>query len=252
MNIIYEGKSIYYTDEGSGHPVVFLHGWGSDMSAFGFFSKPLVSEGYRVIMIDLPGHGKSEEPPRPYSVEDMARAVLSVISSAEVEKPTLVGHSNGGRIIIKLTAQMGYEAKSLVLMDSAGIIPKRGIEYKIKVASYKLGKKLILAFGGKNKEEKLEAFKKKRGSADYRGASGVMRDTMVKIVNEDLEPVLPKISVPTLLLWGKDDTATPISDGKKMNALIKGSGLFEMEGGHWAFAQSPSVSLAAVLCFLKS
>lgn len=250
MEFTFDGIKINYTDEGSGKPVVFLHGWGADLHSFDFVM-PSLSD-FRAIRIDLPGHGESTEPQRIYGVEDFAKCVEALIENLNVEPPVLVGHSNGGRVIIKLLSD-GFCAEKAVLIDSAGIIPKRSFSYKFKVWKYKTAKKLIKLFYGKRANEKLEELKKKHGSTDYKNASGVMRDTMVKLVNTDLKPHLEKINVPTLLVWGTEDTATPLSDGKIMEKLIKGSGLVELTGGsHWAFVEQPAKFIAVLLSFLNS
>lgn len=244
----YDGIGINYTDCGIGDAVIFLHGWGADIKSFEFCLPHL--ENYRVVRIDLPGHGESSEPKKPYSVKDFSLCVISLLEHIGVSLPTLVGHSNGGRIIIDMLANRGYKAKRAVLIDSAGIIPKRDISYRFKVRKYKIMKKLVLLFKG---EDGLEKYKKKHGSTDYKNASGVMRDTMVKLVNTDLEKDLPKIAVPTLLIWGTNDTATPLSDGKKMEKAIKDCGLVELEGGsHWAFVEQPAKFISVLLSFLNS
>lgn len=250
MEFTFDGVKINYTDEGSGKCVVFLHGWGADLHSFDF-AMPSLSD-FRVIRIDLPGHGESFEPCRVYGVDDFSDCVKALLENVGVSKPTLVGHSNGGRVIIKLLAD-GFAAEKAVLIDSAGIIPKRSFSYKFKVWKYKAAKKLIKLFYGKKADKKLEALKKKHGSADYKNASGVMRDTMVRLVNTDLQPLLEKINVPTLLIWGTEDTATPLSDAKLMEKLIKDSGLVELSGGsHWAFVEQPGKFISVLLSFLNS
>ena len=78
----------------------------------------------------------------------------------------------------------------------------------------------------------------KVGSADYKNASPVMRQTMVRALNEDLTPLLSGIRVPTLLIWGENDTATPLSDGQRMEKSIPDAGLVVLKGaGHFAFAE---------------
>lgn len=250
VEFTFDGVKINYTDEGSGKCVVLLHGWGADLHSFDFVI-PSLSE-YRTVRIDLPGHGESSEPERVYGVDDFCGCVRALLDGIGVSSPTLVGHSNGGRIIIKLLAD-GYDAEKAVLIDSAGIIPKRTLSYKFKVWRYKTAKKLIKLFYGKRADEKLEMLKKSHGSADYKNASGVMRDTMVKLVNTDLKPCLEKINVPTLLIWGTEDSATPISDGRLMESLIKDSGLVELQGGsHWAFVEQPRKFISVLLSFLNS
>ena len=161
----------------------------------------------------------------------------------DIKNPILVGHSFGGRLSIILGSRQ--IAKKIILLDSAGILPKRSMDYYVKVYSYKLGKKIL----GETWAEKRRA---KSGSADYRAASGALRQSFVKIVNEDLEPLLPKIKVPVLLIWGSEDTATPLSDAEIMKKNISDSGLVVFEGaGHYAFLEQPARFHLIADAFLK-
>jgi pimeloyl-ACP methyl ester carboxylesterase len=91
-----------------------------------------------------------------------------------------------------------------------------------------------------------------RGSADYRAATGVMRGTLVRIVNEDLRSLLPDIRIPVLLIWGDQDTETPIADGRLMERLIPDSGLVVFEGaGHYAYLEQPGRFCRIVEVFLR-
>ena len=76
------------------------------------------------------------------------------------------------------------------------------------------------------------------GSEDYRNASPTMKKTMVNVLNEDLREYLPNIKQPTLLIWGTNDTATPITDAETMEKLIPNAGLVRIKGGtHYAFIE---------------
>lgn len=252
MDFYCNGLKLNYTDEGKGKAVVFIHGWGADLHSFDYIAS-ILRENYRVIRIDLAGHGESEKPRTAFDVGDFADEVTGLLNMLSPDSPTLVGHSNGGRVILYMLGHNGYKAEKAVLIDSAGIVPKRSLAYKVKVAKYKTSKKLIKLFCKKNADEKTEALKKKYGSADYKNADGVMRDTMVKLVNTDLCEYMPNIDVPTLLIWGDADTQTPLSDGKTMEKLIKNSGLAVIEGGsHWAFAEKPYQFVSIMQSFLKS
>jgi len=123
----------------------------------------------------------------------------------------------------------------------------------LRVKLYKLGKavlksRLISAlYPGA-----LNRLQKKFGSADYAAASPVMRGCLVKAVNEDLEPLLPGIKAETLLIWGDKDTATPLSDGQKMEKMIKGSGLVVFSGaGHYSFLEQPYLFAQVIKSFLN-
>ena len=91
------------------------------------------------------------------------------------------------------------------------------------------------------------------GSSDYAQASPRMRAILSKCVNEDLKSVMPDIKAPTLLIWGEQDTATPLSDAKVMEKLIPEAALVPFSGcGHYSFLDNP-VQFGAVLeSFLKS
>ena len=86
----------------------------------------------------------------------------------------------------------------------------------------------------------LEKLRVKFGSADYAAASPMMRQCLVKAVNEDLTHLLPGIKAPTLLVWGDRDTATPLRDGQQMEKAIPGAGLAVIPGtGHFSFVENP-------------
>ena len=115
----------------------------------------------------------------------------------------------------------------VVLLDSAGVIPRRGLRYYGKVALYKIGKKL-----------KLTSLPK--GSADYAALSGVMKKTFVNVVNESSEPDAMKIRVPTLLIWGSEDEDTPLYMCRRLKKRISDSECIVIEGaGHFAYLEHP-------------
>ena len=98
-------------------------------------------------------------------------------------------------------------------------------------------------YSGKNKPKKtIESYRRKSGSADYNALTGIMRNIIVKVVNEDLKAVLPKIQCPVLLLWGKNDTATPLRDARIMEKLIPDAGglvAFDDAAWHYSFLDKP-------------
>lgn len=126
------------------------------------------------------------------------------------------------------------------------------MKYYIKVYTYKTVKHALPLLLGKTKgEEMLNRYRKRVGSSDYSSASVRMRQILSKVVNEDLTWALPKISCPTLLVWGTADTATPISDARKMERLIPDAGLVEFPGvGHYSFLENPYQFAAVINSFL--
>lgn len=145
-------------------------------------------------------------------------------------------------------------AKKIVLIDSAGIKPKRSINYYLKVGFYKIGKFFLeLLPNTKGIKKFKEKLRNSVGSSDYKASSPVLKDTLKNIVNEDLSDLLPKISCPTLLFWGTLDTATPFADGRKMKELIPDSGLIEYNGSsHFSYLENINNFNAVVNEFLKN
>lgn len=233
---------------------LFLHGWGASGGLFGRMLD-VVGERYFVLAPDLPGFGGSEEPSEPWDVDGFVRFVLTFLEPFAPKKAVLFGHSFGGRICLKLGARtdLPFSVEKMVLFDAAGILPKRGLSYRCKVGTYKLGKRFLsLPPVRKLFPDALERFRSGKGSSDYAAASPVMKACLVKAVNEDLSPLLPKIAPSTLLIWGENDTATPLSDGLRMEKEIPDAGLVRLPGvGHFSFAEDPYTCERVVRSFLQ-
>lgn len=251
------GVHLHFTDTGNpkGKPVVLMHGWGCEVKTVASIAAAL-EPTRRVINIDLPGHGKSSEPPllpdgKPWGVMEYAELVGILIRTLGLEKPSLIGHSYGGRLAIILGAQIPVE--KIALVDAAGIKPKRPLKYYWKVYSFKTMKKVLPYLVGRKKADRIiEKRRAKSGSADYRNASPMMRMVMSRSVNQDLRHLLPEIKAPTLLVWGENDTATPISDARLMEKLIPDAGLVSFKGaGHYSFLDNPGQFKAVIQSFFN-
>jgi len=116
-----------------------------------------------------------------------------------------------------------------------------------------MGKKLLgLKICRKLFPDALSNLQAKSGSADYRAASPMMRQTMVRVVNEDLTHIFPKVFAPTLLIWGENDTATPLEDARTIENLIPDAGLCVIKGtGHYSFCERPYEAHAILRSFIK-
>lgn len=246
------GTEINYNESGNpdGRPVLLMHGWGCNHTTVASIER-ILAQGMRVINVDLPGFGKSPEPAEVWGVDDYTRAMEELIQALDLKKPTLVGHSFGGRISILMGSRQ--DLHKIILVDAAGIKPRRSLKWYFKVYSYKLAKKLYpLVLGKKKAQEKIERARRKRSSSDYEQASPKMRAIMSKCINEDLTCHLPKIKASTLLIWGENDTATPLSDAKKIERLVPDAGLVSFEGcGHYSFLDNPGGFRAVVQSFMK-
>ena len=141
----------------------------------------------------------------------------------------------------------------IVLLDSAGLIPKKSFKQKLKIKTFKAVKKVLsLPIFNKDREELLEKARKHFGSADYNAAPEVLRKTLVNVVNRDLRDIISEISSPTLLIWGDKDTATPLEDAKIIEKLIPDAGLCVLEGtGHYSFCEKPYQAHQILRSFIK-
>jgi len=245
----YQDLKINYMREGSGSPLLFLHGWGADLTSFNVLADAL-KKRYDVIALDFPGFGKSDEPKTPWNLDDYTAFTESFTKDLGIINPVLLGHSFGGRVSIKLASKVN--PPKIVLMNSAGIKPKRSTSYYFRVYGYKFFRtvaalpllKWILS-------EPLEAYRAIYSSSDYKQASPIMKQVLSKVVNEDLRHHLKAINVPVLLIWGDQDQSTPIEDARLMEKLIPDAGLVVYEGaGHFSYLEQPAKTLTILGTFL--
>ncbi len=236
--------------------VLLLHGWGANITLFSNIIEKL-KPYCNVYAPDMPGFGESTEPKEAWCVSDYSEFIEKFCSALHISNENLavIGHSFGGRVIIKgVTGDWkSVKPEKVILVDSAGIRPKKTLKGKINSAAYKAGKKILSVKPVQAVfPDALENLRNKRGSADYKAASPLMRQTLVKVVNEDLEPLLPEIKQPVLLFWGTVDDATPLSDAQTMEKLIPDSGLVTVEGaGHFSFLENPLLFARVVFSFLN-
>jgi pimeloyl-ACP methyl ester carboxylesterase len=247
MKVSVNGLSIYYEVQGKGSPLLLLHGWGADSSSLRQVATGVKNQaGFKVYSLDLPGFGYSDPPPADWGVSDYVTFLEAFLGCLELDRVCLLGHSFGGRVAIKYAARHPQGVERLVLVDSAGILPKRKADYYLKVGLAKTLKFLRRAFPGLQKAGLLP----KLGSSDYQKA-GALRGTFVKVVNEDLQPCLPLIQSPTLLIWGASDPETPAADGMRMQQLIAGARLeIIANAGHFCFQDNFEAFQAILLKFL--
>lgn len=223
--------------------VLLLHGWGAKKELFDRVGAFLASEGQaQVIALDFPGFGSSDIPSSVWKVDDFVSFTVSFLDKLSIPAVDLVvGHSHGGRVALKAATQHPERFKKLLLVGSAGLKSKSTFWKTVKVKTFKFLRKTIelVVPKGATREKLLDELRGYFGSTDYRNA-GVMRDTLVAVLQEDLSDILPSVSQPTLLIWGENDTDSPLEVGKKMESLIPNAGLVVWENaGHYAFLDRP-------------
>lgn len=242
MNITIKDTKVNYIRYGSikKDTVIYLHGWGQNIQMM----KPLGDAREKmndVIIIDLPGHGESEEPKYPWTVDDYADFLKEFCDKLKIKNPILVGHSFGGKISLLYASK--YSVKKLVLFGSP--FRKEIQKLSLKTKILKTAKKIP----GLNK---LEGFAKKHiGSTDYKNASSIMREILVKTVNYDITENVKNIKCPTLIVWGDMDEAVSIDDAYLLESLISDSGVVVYEGcTHYAYLERLGQTINVLNSFL--
>ncbi len=222
---------------GSGSPdVLALHGWGRRGSDFA-----LALEGLDAMAPDLPGFGASPVPDEVIGADAYADIVAGVLDSFD-RPPVLVGHSFGGRVAVCLAARYGDLVGPLVITGAPLIRLETG---RRPPPGYRLMRWLNGV--GLVSDDRMEREKRRRGSTDYRAATGIMRDILVKVVNESYEGQLSRIERPVHLLWGADDMEAPVSVAEAASALLSHSDLEVLPGvGHLLPLQAPDRLRAAI------
>lgn len=230
-------------------PIVVLHGWGAHIEAVAPILAAL-DGAPDLIALDLPGFGESEPPPEAWDVDAYANFMVAFLDQLDVPRAHLVGHSHGGRVSIALAAGQPGRVGRLLLVDSAGLRPKRGWRYRRRVAVAKLGRAVAKVGGGPGRrlQERLRA---RVASRDYLEASEAMRGTFRAVIAADLSDRLARIGAPTLLVWGDGDEDTPLWMAHRMEELIPDAGLVVLEGaGHYSYADAPGQFGAVARRFL--
>ncbi len=253
MKIDIRNLKVEYTVSGEGEiPVLLLHGWGSSFDVYKGIMASL-ADRCRLYALNFPGCGESETMHEPWNLQDYCDLVLEFIEKLEIDNPILIGHSHGGRVILNLTATAQLNPPKIVLLDAAGLIPKKSLKQKARARSFKIIKGVLTVPIWKNKTEGLlQKARAHYGSADYNAAPEVLRKTLVSLVNTDLRDILPNIKCPSLLIWGENDTATPLEDAKTIEKLIPDAGLCVIKGtGHYSFCERPYEAHAILRSFIK-
>lgn len=237
------GAKIYYEQHGAGsRDILLLHGWGCSTALWAPVTERLAKRA-RVTVLDFPGHGQSGRPPVPWGAQDFARCVAEMIQSLGIVGCDIVAHSHGGRIALVLAAEEPALVGKMVLTGASGLHAVPTEAQKRRTAAYKHLRALsqwleaVKIFGPL--PEKLRAYlSKKYGSSDYNALDDEMRKTFVKLVNFDVADDLPRVMAPTLLIWGSEDTETPLWMGQKMESDIPDAGLVVLTGGsHFAYLE---------------
>lgn len=252
----FEGGSMRYLSSGEGERyAVILQGWATNHEVYSSIISEL-SAKYKVIFPLFPGFGNEKDPAEPMTVSDYAKLTDGLLRHLGIESADFFCHSYGGRVFFKLCDDPSRFTKPgrVILCDAAGIKQKRGLLSRLKSRTVSLGGRLlatpVMRFIYPDLLAELRA---KSGSEDYRNATDVMRRTLILAVNEDLRGIISKVDAPTLILWGANDTAVPLSDAYFMESEIADSAVVVFgQSGHFPFATEWKAFRAVMSSFFDS
>lgn len=233
--------SLNYIDYGTSEKtLVFLHGWGQNIEMMKMVAEPFKKK-FRIIILDLPGHGESSEPDTAWTLYDFVELLHELLEELKVKNPILLGHSFGGKISLLYASK--YSVEKLVLFGSP---------YKKEVQKLSVKTKVLKGLKKVPVVNKLEGFAKKHiGSTDYKNASPLMREILVNHVNLDITEEIKKIKAPTLLIWGTLDREVPLEQAYEIEALLKDAGVVVFENcTHYAYLENLNGTIQVLRNFL--
>ena len=235
------GHRVHSLHAGQGPPVVLLHGLcGSHR--WWRYTVPALSPSFRVHIPDLVGFGRTSTVwPHP-SLDEMAELVGEWITGLGEGPVALVGHSMGGQVAIHLASAEDPPLRRLVLTAAAGV-PR-------PVSLAQLPR--MLAQVVPPRRWGAPAFLPTIAADVLRTGPRTTLAATRRILTDDVRPLLPRIGVPTLLLWGELDPLVPVADGRVMRDAIPGARLVVLSGAaHNPMADRPNAFNHHLIAFLR-
>lgn len=210
---------------------MFLHGWGGGLESFIGIAK-MLTDSYRCLLFSL----LDEVPIDALHLDDYANYVKSVISKYDYSELIIVGHSFGGRVALRIATTSVVD--KIVLVDSAGLKPKRTIKYYLRVINYKTRK--LLGWSTKG-----------CGAKDFISLCPVMKKTFNNIVKEFQDNELAFVKCKTLVFWGENDTETPLYMARKLTQNIATATMYTAKNcGHYSYLEAPYLFIKKLIEFI--
>lgn len=210
----------------NGDVVFFLHGYGGNKNSLEKLAKSACDDKV-CYLFDLYGFGETNMPEKSYDIYDYATSIYLFCVNKGIKKVSIVAHSFGGRIGLILASVFDLNVEKLVLIDSAGLRPRYGFVYYLKIWQYKIAKKICR---NKIRDNRF-------GSDEYKKSDKMMRLSYLKVVNQHLDYLLKYVNSKTFIIWGRQDKDTPQIMAKKMYKNIQSSILKVYNGDHFIYVK---------------
>tara|TARA_Y100000310_G_scaffold336418_1_gene420913 strand:+ start:196 stop:966 length:771 start_codon:yes stop_codon:yes gene_type:complete len=238
--VLIDGIKSNFKVSGEGKPLLILHGWGGSSDSWTAVDEHLSKKGFKIYRPDFPGFGKTEIPPKPWSVSDYVNWTQSFIKHIKLDSFDLLGHSFGCRVAVKLCVKQSKDIEKMILVGPAGVKTRMSIKDRAITVAAEVGNSILSWKGFRViRNVARPVFYLFLRHKDYIKADGPMQASMRLVIQEDLRPFLTRIKVKTLLVWGEEDKMIPVKVSKIFKEEIKDSKLIILENnGH-----SPHLSI---------
>jgi pimeloyl-ACP methyl ester carboxylesterase len=246
------GIDLYYKTAGEGKPFLILHGWGASSVSWMRVIDEMAGKGFKLIIPDLPGFGKTEMPQNIWGVNEYDDIIIYFIKELNLSDFYLLGHSFGGGIALKIATEKKVKPLKLIFCDAA-IVREQRLNLRQRISKFlaKIGSKII------SEDSRVYSFFEKiayklAGAYDYYRANPLMKEVFKKVVSEDLTHLLSQVDMPCLIIWGEDDQITPIEDGVLFQQEIDDSELKIIKGArHNPYKTNPVEVSESIIKFLN-
>lgn len=262
-----KGNNVYYRIKGEGPPMVFVHGWSLNLDYWDaqveFFSR-----NYRTYTYDWTGMGYTSGGQTPYIMRDLGRQLGGLIDAFGIRNPIIAGHSEGGGIVMSYAASNPRSVSKLILADTALNSPRDAATECFSSLFLALFSAVADHFGKNPLVPLAPVFEKQFYSKEFIEANPefiakwnaqFISNSPTPLVNGlrawawrlDLRRKLPKVTAPTLLLWGTEDTVISLQQMQNIQLDIPNTQLVELEGsGHMTPVEVPENFNKAINTFL--
>lgn len=242
INYRVDGKSL---KRGATSHILILHGWGSNSLKWVNVQKKLIKKGYKVIVLDMPGFGKSKKSKETWGLDEYRDFVNDFVNSLKLNKFYLIGHSFGGSTAIKYSIKYPRKVEKLFLITPSCVRVKT-LRKKIfeEIASFLK----IFSFLPFYYDLRRAFYKFVIKASDYIYVKAALKETYLKIISEDISPILKMVSIPVTIIWGDKDRITPLKDGILVNQEIKNSEMIIISNqGHNLHIEKPDILSEKIL-----
>ena len=261
MKAIINGNTVGYTDQGNGTPLVFIHAFPLSKTMW----QPQVDalkDSYRVITIDLGGHGESDLVPWNDSLDGYAKNIIRLLDHLEIAQAVFVGLSMGGYTLFSIYRNYSNRVKAMVLADTraqADSEEGRAGRQSMAEVAFKDGASAISdimlpkLLAPSTIQQRPEIVEQVRQMILETSTAGIVVDLVAMAARPDSTDLLSTITSPTLVIVGEEDQATPVAESQFIADRIPGSTMVSLtDAGHLSNIEQPQAFTHALESFLNS